>query len=178
MAIDKVKARIKTPSGSESSTVEYSPTQAELDSGKVNFKLWRDLIPDGVPGAESDLPISLGTAPVNKPPVITGEDEFFGKPNREITVSQDFSDPENDPLVVSWIQVSGNKVNFVVSSDKKSISFTPIEIGEVRFDLEVNDGVNATHKLVRVFVNENQPPIVTLPSTVDGLLNKEVRITG
>ena len=178
MAIDKVKVRVKAPDGVESSTIEYSPTQAELDSGKAIFRLWRDLIPDGIPGAESDLPISLGTAPINKPPVILGEEDFFGKPNKEITISQDFSDPENDPLVVSWIQVSGDKVNFVVSGDKKSITFTPTQVDEIRFDLEVNDGVNAVHKLIRVFINENQPPVVILPSEVDGLLNKEVRITG
>lgn len=104
--------------------------------------------------------------PNNKPSASAGKDQKITLPDNSITLNGSARDPDNDPLVIEWKQVSGPVQAEMNSRD----SFTPKVIffqeGVYEFMLTVADpyGASATDRVIitvkqRALVFINNPPV-------------------
>jgi hypothetical protein len=152
----------------------------EATDDTIAHKGWEldDLTFSGVLGAPFTAVVSDPNTCTNQAPVVTiGADQEVSEGSK-VTLSQTSSDPDGDPLTVTWTQVSGPLAHLDASN-----AFTaPATKGNLLyiFELTVSDGravVGPLTQKVLVKTN-NHAPVASAPATLAVAQQAHVTIQG
>lgn len=143
----------------------YTKKLKSGDLGKTfHHNLDLDFTPDGVPKEtihEFDVIPGQAPTPVNQPPVINVKNAVSVLVGTAVTISATITDPDGSIANIEWKQISLEpQVQFTVSEDKKSISFTTLPDTAVYiFEVTATDDDGAsTSKQVTVTATIEVPP--------------------
>lgn len=100
------------------------------------------------------------------------------RPKSQVTLQGRGEDPNSDPLTFSWRQTSGPKVELSDASRPDPSFVAPKTTAQMlSFALVVSDGENRSAPVeVKVKIQENQAPRLSLPSAVEALIDTEVEV--
>jgi predicted phosphodiesterase len=108
----------------------YTKKLSESDLGKeFPFNVLLDFVPDGVDRQQfQTFTVKVGDAPppVNQKPVINVKPNFSVLVNTPLTIAATITDVDGTIASIEWKQTSQPTVDFSVSTDKQSITFTTL----------------------------------------------------
>jgi subtilisin family serine protease len=159
-----------TLSDATSPTPSFTALEVDSAGAVLTFELTID---DGNGGTATDS-VDITVQNINQPPVAdAGSDQVVDEGTLVTLNGTGSSDPDNDPLTYSWLQISGPSVE-LFGANTTSPSFTAPEVDSagatLAFELTVTDSnLLSSSDVVNIFV-EN----IGLPPTADAGANQTV----
>jgi hypothetical protein len=148
--------------------ITFTPANAGLYTFSVRCS-------DGVNTSAAAL-VSVTVNAVNHAPTANaGADQDVTKGSQVTLDGSGSTDPDNNMLSYSWVQVSGPQVSLTGAQTAKP-TFVANNVGTLEFDLTVNDGkVNSTSDRVAVRVTAlNNPPVADAGTDMHAYVGDDV----
>jgi len=136
-------AQISGPTVTLSGATSATPTFTAPMVTATTALTFRLTVNDGRGGTDTDdIVVTVTDSPVNQPPVANAGVDQNALFNEVITLDASAStDPENDTLMFSWVQIGGTTAITLNTPNSVSTSFTaPAVADTLIFQVEVNDG--------------------------------------
>jgi hypothetical protein len=145
----------------------------------LKFKL---TVSDGYGGTSTDETV-VNVSYVNHPPVVSAGTPQKVNEGENVTLAGAASDPDGNPLVIVWSQVSGPTVTL---SDVGTLtpSFTAPRVGRLedsvtlRLTGDDNQGAVVSSEVTIRISNVNQPPSAQAPANLNVRAGERVTLTG
>lgn len=151
---------------------QYVYTPADEYLGEDSFAY---VVQDQAGVATSEQVVMITVAEPNDPPELSssngsanedGEISVSAETSSSVTLSLDATDPDEDELTFNWTQTAGTEVEFEVSEDGTSITFSaPSSATELAFQASVSDGRHEVSRTFMVSVSAPAPEPQPEPDT-------------
>lgn len=137
-----------------SSTTSSAPTFTPTQVGTIKFNL--SITDTGYPPvAPLVVPYTVNVIQ-NDPPVVSTEADKSCALNQNCSMTSTGSDPDGDPVLYQWTQLSGSPVT-LVNHLTATASFTPTVEGTYSFKVEVGDSINAVANADTITITVGSP---------------------
>lgn len=170
---------VQGPGGGNVAVDNANQASAAFDANQEGVYTATLVVSDGNGGsATAVVRITARAAGANeRPEADAGSDASSGAGQSVTLNGSGSSDPDGDPLIFAWRQVSGPTVT-IMDPSRATTSFTPPTVGTYVFELTVTDGDLADQDQVTITVTQlNQAPSASLSAPDAVFLGNQVDVS-